>query len=110
MVDDVRAFLAERIEGAVAEGVDEERIWVDPGIGFGKTVEHNLELTLRLGELRELGRPIVVRQLAEELHRKAHRGTGGRSGSGARSPRACSPTRRAPRSCASTTPGRCARR
>jgi dihydropteroate synthase len=59
VVDDVRAFLAERIETAVAAGVDEDRIWVDPGIGFGKTVEHNLELTRRLGELRELGRPIV---------------------------------------------------
>ncbi|HET8592200.1 MAG TPA: dihydropteroate synthase, partial [Solirubrobacterales bacterium] len=44
VVDDVRAFLAERIEAAVAAGVDEERIWVDPGIGFGKTVEHNCEL------------------------------------------------------------------
>ena len=60
VVDDVKAFLAERIEVAVAEGVAEERIWVDPGIGFGKTVEHNLELLRRLGELRELGRPIVV--------------------------------------------------
>ena len=60
VVDEVRAFLAERIEAAVAAGVDEERIWVDPGIGFGKTVEHNLELLRRLGELRELGRPIVV--------------------------------------------------
>ena len=59
VVDDVKAFLAERIEFAVAAGVDEERIWVDPGIGFGKTVEHNLELIRRLGELRELGRPIV---------------------------------------------------
>jgi dihydropteroate synthase len=59
VVDDVRAFLAERIEFATAAGIDEERIWVDPGIGFGKTVEHNLELTGRLGELRELGRPIV---------------------------------------------------
>ena len=59
VVDDVKAFLAERIEAAVAEGVAEERISVDPGIGFGKSVEHNLELTLRLGELRELGRPIV---------------------------------------------------
>ena len=60
VVDDVKAFLAERIEAAVAAGIDEERIWVDPGIGFGKTVEHNLELLRRLGELRELGRPIVV--------------------------------------------------
>ncbi|MGZ5315845.1 MAG: dihydropteroate synthase [Solirubrobacterales bacterium] len=59
VVDDVKALLAERIEAAVAAGVAEERIWVDPGIGFGKTVEHNLELTRRLGELRELGRPVV---------------------------------------------------
>jgi dihydropteroate synthase len=59
VVDDVRAFLAERIEVALDAGVEEERIWVDPGIGFGKTVEHNLELTRRLGELRELGRPIL---------------------------------------------------
>ena len=60
VVDDVKAFLAERIEFAVGEGVAEERIWVDPGIGFGKTVEHNLELLRRLGEIRELGRPLVV--------------------------------------------------
>ena len=60
VVDDVRAFLAERVEVAVAAGVAEERIWVDPGIGFGKTLEHNLELLRRLGELRALDRPIVV--------------------------------------------------
>ena len=60
VVADVRAFLGERIEAAVAAGVAEERIWVDPGIGFGKTLEHNLELLRRLGELRELGRPIVL--------------------------------------------------
>jgi len=60
VVDEVKAFLAERIELAVAAGVSEERIWVDPGIGFGKTLEHNLQLLARLGELRELGRPIVV--------------------------------------------------
>ena len=60
VVDDVRAFLAGRIETAVSSGVAEERIWVDPGIGFGKTLEHNLELLRRLGELRELGRPIVI--------------------------------------------------
>jgi dihydropteroate synthase len=60
VVDDVKAFLAERIDFATAEGIDEERIWVDPGIGFGKTVEHNLELLRRLGELADLGRPIVV--------------------------------------------------
>ena len=60
VVDDVKGFLAERIEFATSEGVDEERVWVDPGIGFGKTVDHNLELLRRLGELRELGRPVVV--------------------------------------------------
>jgi dihydropteroate synthase len=60
VVDDVKAFLAERIETAVAVGVSEERIWIDPGIGFGKTLEHNLELLRRLGELRDLGRPIIV--------------------------------------------------
>jgi dihydropteroate synthase len=60
VVDDVKAFLAERMEFAVGQGIDEERIWLDPGIGFGKTLEHNLELLRRLGELRELGRPLVV--------------------------------------------------
>jgi dihydropteroate synthase len=60
VVDDIKAFLAERIEFAASEGVKEERIWVDPGIGFGKTVEHNLELIRRLGEFRDLGRPIVI--------------------------------------------------
>lgn len=60
VVDDVKAFLAERMEFATGQGIDEERIWLDPGIGFGKTLEHNLELLRRLGELRELGRPLVV--------------------------------------------------
>lgn len=60
VVDDVRAFLEERLESAVREGVREELIMLDPGIGFGKTVAHNLELIRRLGELCTLGRPIVV--------------------------------------------------
>jgi dihydropteroate synthase len=60
VVDDVKAFLAERIEAALGDGVPEERIWVDPGIGFGKTLRHNLELLRRLGELAELGRPVMV--------------------------------------------------
>jgi len=60
VVDDVRAFLAERVEAAIGAGIDERRIMVDPGIGFGKTVEHNLELLRRLGELGDLGRPIVI--------------------------------------------------
>jgi len=60
VVDEVKAFLADRIEAAVAAGVAEQRIWLDPGIGFGKTAAHNLELLRRLGELRELGRPLVI--------------------------------------------------
>ena len=38
----------------------EERVWLDPGIGFGKTVEHNLELLRRLGEIAAIGRPVVI--------------------------------------------------
>jgi dihydropteroate synthase len=60
VVDEVRRFLAARIEAATAAGIDEQRIWIDPGIGFGKTTAHNLELLRRLGELCELGRPVVV--------------------------------------------------
>ncbi len=60
VVADVKAFLAARLEFAVAQGIAEHRVWLDPGIGFGKTVDHNLELLRRLGELAELGRPLVV--------------------------------------------------
>ena len=60
VVGEVKAFLEERLAFATAEGVPEERIWLDPGIGFGKTVEHNLELLRRLGEIVALGRPVVV--------------------------------------------------
>jgi len=60
VVDEVRAHLEERMAFAIAEGVREERIELDPGIGFGKTVEHNLELLRRLDELVALGRPVVV--------------------------------------------------
>jgi dihydropteroate synthase len=60
VVDDVKAFLHERMEYAVGEGVAEERIQLDPGIGFGKTLEHNLELLRRLHELTDLGRPLVI--------------------------------------------------
>ena len=60
VVSEVKAFLAARLAFAVGEGVREERISLDPGIGFGKTVAHNLELLRRLDELVELGRPIVI--------------------------------------------------
>jgi dihydropteroate synthase len=60
VVDDVKAFLQERLAFAVREGVSERRVLLDPGIGFGKTVEHNLQLLRRLDELTALGRPIVI--------------------------------------------------
>ena len=60
VVADVKAFLEERLAFAVAEGVPEERVWLDPGIGFGKTVEHNLELLRRLDEIVAIGRPVVI--------------------------------------------------
>jgi dihydropteroate synthase len=60
VVDDVRSFLEERMAYAVDAGVREERIMLDPGIGFGKTLAHNLALLRRLDELASLGRPLVV--------------------------------------------------
>jgi dihydropteroate synthase len=60
VVADVKAFLAARIEAATAAGIALERIEVDPGIGFAKNVDHNLELLRRLRELTALGRPIVL--------------------------------------------------
>jgi dihydropteroate synthase len=60
VVSEVAAFLEERLRAAVAAGIAEERICLDPGIGFGKTVEQNFELVRRLGELTALGRPVMV--------------------------------------------------
>ena len=60
VVRDVLAFLEERVAFAVEHGVREERICVDPGIGFGKTPDQNLELLRRLEELKALGRPVLV--------------------------------------------------
>ncbi len=60
VVSEVRAFLEDRVAFAVAEGVPEQQVWVDPGIGFGKTIDHNLELLRRLDEIVAIGRPVVV--------------------------------------------------
>jgi dihydropteroate synthase len=60
VVAEVREFLAERLAAAIAAGVEESRIWLDPGIGFGKTDAHNFELLRGLPELATLGRPLVV--------------------------------------------------
>jgi dihydropteroate synthase len=60
VVDDIKSFLSERMAFAVEAGIPEERILLDPGIGFGKTIHHNLELLRRLGEFLDLGRPVVI--------------------------------------------------
>jgi dihydropteroate synthase len=76
VVSEVKAFLAERMAFAVSCGIPEERIMLDPGIGFGKALEHNLELLRRLDEIVALGRPVVI-----GTSRKSFIGTltGGRS-------------------------------
>ena len=60
VVGEVRAFLADRVDALVAAGVERARIAVDPGIGFGKTLEHNLALLRALPALRELGCAVLV--------------------------------------------------
>lgn len=60
VMDEIAAFLAERIKFAEAGGVPRQRILLDPGLGFGKAVDHNLEIIRRLGELKSLGCPIVL--------------------------------------------------
>ena len=60
VVDDVQRFLEERMGFALARGVREEQLMLDPGIGFGKTVEHNLALLRHLDRFVALGRPVVL--------------------------------------------------
>jgi dihydropteroate synthase len=60
VVAEVRGFLAERIEAAVASGIGRDRLSIDPGIGFGKGLGHNLELLRSIGSFRELGVPVLV--------------------------------------------------
>ena len=60
VVSEVAAFLEERLRFAVDQGIREDRICVDPGIGFGKTLEQNFELVRRLDEIAAIGRPVVV--------------------------------------------------
>ena len=104
VVSEVKAFLEERLAFAVAQGIREELVCLDPGIGFGKTVEHNFELVRRLGELAAIGRPMLV-----GFSRKSSLGrilgdseatTGRRR---RRSARRSQPTTAARRSCAPTT-------
>ncbi len=60
VLDEVKAFLEQRMRVALAAGIAEERLLIDPGIGFGKTAAHNLELLRRLPELAAIGRPILI--------------------------------------------------
>jgi dihydropteroate synthase len=60
VVAEVAAFLAERAEAAMAAGVARDKIWLDPGIGFGKTVQHNLTLIANLDQLVALGFPVLL--------------------------------------------------
>jgi dihydropteroate synthase len=82
VVSEVKRFLEERLAFAVAEGVDERRVCLDPGIGFGKTAAHNFELIRRLDELAAIGRPLLV-----GMSRKSSLGqlTGAKVGSAAAS-------------------------
>ncbi|MGA8353281.1 MAG: dihydropteroate synthase [Solirubrobacteraceae bacterium] len=60
VVSEVKFFLEERIAYAISAGIAEQKLLLDPGIGFGKTVAHNLELLRRLSEIAALGRPLVI--------------------------------------------------
>jgi dihydropteroate synthase len=78
LLGEVIQYLREGIDKALACGVKKERIWVDPGIGFGKTRAHNLELLKRLGELRSLGCPVLVGTSRKSfIGRILAQGTGG---------------------------------
>ncbi len=60
VVEDICSYLQVQVEGLVEAGIDASRIWLDPGIGFGKTVAHNLELLNRLDEVVALGHPVLL--------------------------------------------------
>ena len=60
VVEEIRSFLAERVRAAVDAGIAEERVFVDPGIGFGKTLDHNVTVLRNLARLADLGRPVLV--------------------------------------------------
>lgn len=70
VVDEVKAFLEERIAACLRQGIPEAHILIDPGFGFGKTLDHNLQLLRQLRELCQLGRPLLV-----GLSRKSMLGT-----------------------------------
>ena len=60
VISEILRFLEDRVDAAEKGGISPRKIMVDPGIGFGKTVEHNLEILARLRELKSLGKPVVI--------------------------------------------------
>jgi dihydropteroate synthase len=85
VVSDVAAFLEERLAVAVAAGISEERICLDPGIGFGKTPDQNLELIRRLDRLVAIGRPVLVGLSRKSTLARVVDGPGARVGTDAAS-------------------------
>lgn len=60
LMAEIKRFLADAVRRALDAGLPRERVWIDPGIGFGKTADHNWEVMRRLHELKELGQPILI--------------------------------------------------
>ena len=79
VVDDIKHFFEQRIETCVNAGISEEKLTLDPGFGFGKTYEHNLEILRRLNEFKSFGLPLLVglsrkRMIAQMLNNRAIEG------------------------------------
>ena len=115
VVDDVAGFLAARIAFAQEHGIEAERLLIDPGIGFGKTVRHNLELLAGLPRIAALGRPCSSAPRARASSEPSLQDPTGRcrhrtDGSPARSLQRARIRARGPRYSESTTSQRCAKR
>lgn len=85
VVEEIREFLGARLDFLEQRGIPRERVVLDPGIGFGKTAEHNLEIFSHIGRFRDLGRPVLVghsrkRFLSKVLGREVEERTAGTLG------------------------------
>jgi dihydropteroate synthase len=85
VVDEVTSFLEERLEAAVAAGIREEHVCLDPGVGFGKTPDQNLELVRRLERICRIGRPVLVGLSRKSTMARVTGDANGRVGSAAAS-------------------------
>jgi dihydropteroate synthase len=88
---EVADWLGQRLAAARRSGIESERVALDPGIGFGKTLRHNFELLARLGELLELGRPVVVGVSRKSFLGKRERASGAAGAGAAARPGAGTP-------------------